>query len=51
MGELLQGPRVQADGVRRLVPCPRKVHLLEAGEPPEADWQTELQKWRPRDIF
>lgn len=33
MGELLQGPRVQADGVRRLVPRSCKVHLLEAGEP------------------
>ena len=47
MGELLQGPRVQADGVRRLVPRSCKVHLLEAGEPPEADGQTELQEGQP----
>lgn len=34
VGELLQGPRVQAHPVRCLVPCTGKVQLPELGEPP-----------------
>lgn len=43
VGELLQGPRVQAHPVRRLVPSTGKVQLPELGEPPGTQMGNELQ--------